>query len=147
MKKIIYVAVALGAIILGLIAIIQIVKVAEIIMGLFSLTFGITSIIWAYRAKNSLSKGSELRKYANFFFMSLVSIVLFSISDLSIAILKTSEVSIYFYYPKYFLLTIIYLIFFVSSYQILSIGKMFGFNRAAEDINKVMKEKKKSRKL
>ena len=143
MIQLIYTLFALGAILIGFVAIIKIVHIAEIIVGLFSLTFGITAIIWAVRARNSLSIGSELRKYANFFLVSLLSIITFSFFDLLLSIFKNSEVAVYFYYPKYAFLTATYFIFLASSYQILSIGKMFGFNKAAENIKKVMKEKKK----
>lgn len=146
-KGFIYTTFALLAILTGLIAIIKIVQVAEIIIGLFSLTFGITAIIWATKARGSLSIGSELRKYANLFLLSLLSIILFSFSDLLLFIFSQDPVSVYFYYLKYAFITISYLVFLASSYQILSIGKAFGFNLAGENIKKAMTEKKKSKKV
>lgn len=145
MIQFLYTLFALMAIIVGLVTIIKVVHIAEIIVGLFSLTFGITAIIWAVRARNSLSVGSELRKYANFFLVSLMSVIAFSFFDLMLSIFKYNEFSVYFYYPKYAFLTATYFIFLGSSYQILSIGRMFGFNKAADSIKKVMKEKKKSK--
>lgn len=142
MIQLIYTLIALIAILVGLIAIIKIVYIAEIIIGFFSLTFGITAMIWAFKARNSLSIGSELRKYANFFLVSLMSIITFSTFDLLLSIFKDTELALYFYYPKYVFLTVTYFIFLASSYQILSIGKVFGFNKAAENIKKVMKNKK-----
>lgn len=142
MIQFIYTLIALGAILIGLIAIIKIVYIAEIIIGFFSLTFGITAMIWAFKARNSLSVGSELRKYANFFLVSLLSIIAFSTFDLLLSIFKDTDIAVYFYYPKYVFLTAAYFIFLASSYQILSIGKVFGFNKAAENIKKIMKSKK-----
>jgi len=142
MIQIIYTLIALTAILVGLIAIIKIVYIAEIIIGFFSLTFGITAMIWAFKARNSLSVGSELRKYANFFLVSLISILTFSTFDLLLSIFKDTDLALYFYYPKYVFLTVTYFIFLASSYQILSIGKVFGFNKAAENIKKVMKNKR-----
>lgn len=142
MIQLIYTLIALAAILVGLIAIIKIVYIAEIIIGFFSLTFGITAMIWAFKARNSLSVGSELRKYANFFLVSLISILTFSTFDLLLSIFKDTDLALYFYYPKYVFLTVTYFIFLASSYQILSIGKVFGFNKAAENIKKVMKNKR-----
>lgn len=142
MIQFLYTIFALGAILVGLITIIKLAYLAEIIIGFFSLTFGLTSIIWAFKARNSLSVGSELRKYANFFLVSLLFILTFSIFDILLSIFKNSETAVYFYYPKYAFLTATYFIFLASSYQILSIGRVFGFKKAAENIKKVMREKK-----
>ena len=74
--------------------------------------------------------------------MSLISILTLSTFDLLLSIFKDTDLALYFYYPKYVFLTVTYFIFLASSYQILSIGKVFGFNKAAENIKKVMKNKR-----
>lgn len=141
-----FLVLALAAILLGLVAIVKIIKITEIVVGALSLTFGITAIIWAAKARNSLSVGSELRNYSNIFLASLLSIVAFSISDILLYVFQFEKAAMYFYYLKYLLITASYFVFLVASYKILSIGQTFGFNYTADDIKKIMDQKAKAKK-
>ena|SRR3989338_6974056 len=133
------------AIIVGLVAIIKIVVVKELIVGILSLTIGIMAIIWTYKARRSLSEGSELRNYTTYFLFCLVSILLFSIWDTFISFMQAQNLSInnFFLYPKYIFITIAYLIFLRAAYQILYLSKKFGFSEEAKDIQKLLASKKK----
>ena len=115
---------AVLAVLFGVYALIQLVPDAELAIGFISLTFGLTAIIWTYRAKMSLSKGTSLRDYTTYFLFSLIFIVLFSTWDILISVFQWEGSLIY---PKYFLITISYLIFAFTGYKILSLGKQFGF--------------------
>ena len=115
---------ALLAVLFGVFALIMFVPVIELVIGFLSLTFGVLGIIWALRAKLSLSKGTMLRDYANYFLFALIFIVLFSVWDTLIILLDWTG---YLVYPKYFLITVAYLIFVLAAYKILYLGKQFGF--------------------
>lgn len=130
---------ALLAVLFGVFALIRFVPVAELAIGFLSLTFGIVAIIWTYRAKTSLSKGTELRDYANYFLYSLVFIVLFSIWDTLIFLFEWEGMLAY---PKYFLITIAYLIFVFAAYKILYVGKLFGFQPQVKKMKESERKKK-----
>ncbi|MEK6816153.1 MAG: hypothetical protein AABY09_00945, partial [Nanoarchaeota archaeon] len=63
---------AVVAIFMGLVTIVKLVGVAELAVGAISLTFGIIAIIWTFKARASLSKGSELRRYTTHFMVCLI---------------------------------------------------------------------------
>lgn len=133
------------AILVGLIAIVKIVVIKELVVGILSLTIGIMAIIWTYKARRSLSEGSELRNYTTYFLLCLISILLFSIWDTFISFLQVQSLRIsdFFLYPKYIFITIAYLIFLRAAYQILYLSKKFGFSEEAKDIQKLLEVKKK----
>jgi hypothetical protein len=117
---------ALLAVSFGVFALIRFVPNIELAIDFLSLTFGLVAIIWTYRAKVSLSPGTSLRDYTNYFLYSLVFIVLFSVWDTLIFLFGWEGVLVY---PKYFLITIAYLIFVFAAYKILYLGKQFGFKQ------------------
>ena len=123
---------ALLAVLFGVFALIKFVPIIELAIGFLTLTFGVLAIIWAYRAKTSLSPGTMLRDYTNFFLLSLICIVLVSVWETLIFLFQWTG---YLVYPKYFLLTISYLIFVFASYKILHLGKQFGFQAQVQSMN------------
>lgn len=130
------------AITFGLFTIIKIVENAEIAVGIISLTFGILALIWTSKARSSLSKGSSLRQYTNYFFICLISILLFSVWHMIDKIFLWEEtIGTFMAYPGYLLITISYLLFVAASYKILSLGKEFGFEVQAKEIKKAIKKR------
>ena len=130
---------ALISILFGIFALFIFLPALELIVGFLSLTFGIVAIIYALRAKLSLSKGTELKQYASYYLSALISIVFFSIWDTLIFLFGWSG---FLVFPKYFFLTFSYLVFVFTSYKIMMLGKQFGFK---EQVNK-MNLKKESKK-
>lgn len=147
-KDIIALVLAVVAILTGLVAIIKLVVIKELVVGVLSLTFGIMAIIWTYRARKSLSKGSELRKYTDYFILCLIAILFFSIWDTFLTYYQNINLVINeaWIYPKYLFITSTYLIFLRASYQILYLSKKFGFSEEASDIKKILDSKKKKSK-
>ena len=96
-------------------------------------------------ALKSLSKGSSLRKHTATFLVCLIFILLFSIWHTMEKLFdwRRSIVEVMLY-PGYFFITAAFLIFVFAAYQILVMGKEFGFNIEASKIKKIMKEKKEN---
>tara|TARA_Y100000310_G_scaffold56220_1_gene51527 strand:- start:704 stop:1171 length:468 start_codon:yes stop_codon:yes gene_type:complete len=142
MKKLGYLG-ALVAIALGLMAIFKIVVNLEIAIGFVTISFGILAIIWTSMALKSLSVGSSLRKYTATFLVCLVFILMFSVWHTMEKLFdwRRSVVEVMLY-PGYFFITAAFVIFVFAAYQILTMGKEFGFNMEASKIKKIMKEKK-----
>ena len=115
---------ALLAVFFGVFALIAFVPRVDLIIGFLSLTFGVLGIIWALRAKFSLSKGTMLRDYANYFLFSLIFIVAYSFWDTLVVLFEWKGALVY---PKFFLITVAYLIFVFAAYKILHLGRQFGF--------------------
>ena len=135
---------AFMAVMFGLFALIQFVPDLQLATGFLTLTFGVVAIMWTYRARISLSPGTSLREYTTYFLFSLIAIVLYSIWDLLVFVFNWEKMITYpnyYLYPKYFFITIAYLIFVFASYKILYVGKMFGFHNKVEGMN--LKKKRK----
>jgi len=130
---------ALFAIVLGLFVIIKLVGNVELIVGIISLTFGILAIIWTLKARSVLSAGSSLRKYTGNFLMCLIFILLFSIWNTMARILNFQGIFLYF---EYFFIVMAYMVFVMAAYQILYLGKEFGFSREIKVMKKAIREKK-----
>ena len=130
---------ALISILFGIFALFIFLPALELIVGFLSLTFGIVAIIYALRAKLSLSKGTELKQYASYYLSALISIVFFSIWDTLIFLFGWSG---FLAFPKYFFLTFSYLVFVFTSYKIMKLGKQFGFKEQVSKMN-LKKESKK----
>ena len=133
------------AVLFGVFALIIFVPNVELVIGLLSLTFGIVAIIWTYRAKRSLSPGTTLRDYTNYFLLSLLYIVLYAAWDIFIVLTGVEGIWIY---PKYYLITMAYLVFAFAGYKILYMGKQFGFKAQVSNmnLNKQVKNKIKKKK-
>jgi len=146
MKKIGYFA-ALIAIALGLMAIFKIVVNLEIAIGFVTISFGVLAIIWTSMALKSLSPGSSLKKHTIAFLFCLIFILSFSVWHTLEKLFgwRQSVVEVMLY-PGYFFITAAFIIFVLAAYQILTMGKEFGFNVEASKIKKLMKEKKKVKK-
>lgn len=131
----------------GLIAIFRIVMDTEVAIGFVTISFGILAIIWTSMAINSLSKGSSLRRHTINFLLCLIFILLFSIWHTITKLFRWREtVNEFMLYPGYVFLILAFLIFVATAYQILSMGKEFGFENQAKEIKEVMEKKKKSKK-
>ena len=131
---------ALIAVLFGVFALLRLVPNIQLAIGFLSLTFGLVAIFWTYRAKTSLSPGTSLRDYTSYFLFSLVLIVLFSIWDTLIFLFEWHGKLVY---PKYFLITIAYLIFVFTSFKILRLGQQFGFQPQVQKMNLVKRKKKR----
>ncbi len=137
---------ALVAVAIGLATIFRIVVDTEVAVGFVTISFGVLAIIWTSMAASSLSKGSSLRRHTINFLLCLIFVLLFSIwHTLSKLFGWRQTINEFMLYPGYLFLTLAFLIFVVTSYQILTLGKEFGFERQAKEIGKVI-EKKKNRK-
>lgn len=131
----------------GLIAIFRIVMDTEVAIGFVTISFGILAIIWTSMAINSLSKGSSLRRHTINFLLCLIFILLFSIWHTITKLFRWREtVNEFMLYPGYVFLILAFLIFVATAYQILSMGKEFGFENQAKEIKEVMEKKKKAKK-
>ncbi|MFH1210866.1 MAG: hypothetical protein V1645_03035 [archaeon] len=131
------------AVLLGIITIMWLVKQADLIAGLISLTFGIMAIIWSYRARKALSPGSSLKEYSLYFIVCLIFVVAFSIALTAERFFVRTAAGTFLVYLEYTLLTMAYLTFVAAAYKIWSIGKEFGFQAESAEIKKVIKKKKK----
>jgi hypothetical protein len=131
---------ALLAVLFGIFGLVRFVPVVELSIGFLSLTFGILAIIWALRARASLSVGTALRGYVSYFLLALIFIVCYSIWDTLIFLFQWEGI---LKYPKHFLIIVSYLIFVFASYKILYLGKQFGFKPqvAKMDLKKTKKKK------
>lgn len=131
------------ALFFGLYAIVALVPTKELAVGFLSFTFGILAIIWTSKAVSSLAPESSLRSYTTKFLFSLVFVLLFS---------AVNTVQIYFnpqnsmVYLGYGLIIVAYILFVIAAYEILTIGKEFGFGESAAEIRKVIAEKQKKKK-
>lgn len=144
MKKSLGTLLGLIAVAAGLITIFRIVVDTEIAIGFVTISFGILAIIWTSMAITSLSKGSSLRKHTTHFLFCLIFIVLFSIWHTISKLFKWREtVNELMLYPAYLFVTVAFLIFVLTAYQILKIGKEFGFEKQAKEIEKIIQKKKK----
>jgi hypothetical protein len=135
--------VALAAIILGMVTIMWIVKQADLIAGIVSLTFGIMAIIWSYRARRAMSQGSSLQEYSTYFIVCLIFIVAFSIALTTERFFVRTTAGTFLMYLEYTLLTMAYLTFVAAAYKIWSIGQEFGFQAESAEIRRVIKKKKR----
>ena len=131
--------VAILTIFLGLFVIVKLVGNIQLIVGVISLTFGVLAIIWTLKARAILSKGSSLRKYTGNFLMCLIFILLFSIWNTMARILNFQGIFLYF---EYFFIVMAYMVFVMAAYQILYLGKEFGFSREIKVMKKAIREKK-----
>ncbi len=131
----------------GLIAIFRIVVDTEIAIGFVTISFGVLAIIWTSTAISSLSEGSSLRKHTTNFLFCLLFILLFSIWHTISKLFKWREtLNEVMLYPGYLFITLAFLIFVITSYQILTMGKEFGFQKQAKEIEKIIETKKKNKK-
>ena len=142
--KIIFICVA---ILFGVTAIIKILGQAELIIGVISITFGVTAMIWTLIAHTSLSPGSSLRSFTNSFLACLIFILIFSIWKSASSFFAIRGDLIYL---EYLFLTLAYIVFAVAANKIYHIGMEFGFQNQATRIKgaikinaKGMKKKKK----
>lgn len=146
MRKKIGTFIGFVAIVLGLLSIFKIVVDTEIAVGFVTISFGILAIIWTSMAVASLSKASSLRKLTINFLFCLVFILLFSIwHTMSKLFMWRETINEVMLYPGYLFLTLAFLIFVITSYQILMIGKEFGFQKQGDKIKKTMDKNKKKK--
>ena len=98
-------------------------------------------------ALQSLSPGSSLRRYTFNFLLCLIFILLFSVWH-TLEKLFSWRVSVneLMLYPGYLLITLAFLLFVGTAWQILTLGREFGFKGQASLIGKVIKEKEKEKK-
>ena len=129
---------ALMCVLFGVFGLITIVPEAELAIKFLSLTFGIVAIIWAKRAKASLSPGTLLKDYTSYFLNALILIVLFLVWD-TLSTLLYWEGAIVF--PQYLFLTSSFLVFVFASYKILVVGKVFGFQSQIKQMKKALNRK------
>lgn len=147
MKKKTNIIFGLLAIASGLAAIFRLVVDTEVAVGFVTISFGILAIIWTTMAVTSLAKGSTLRRHTTNFLFCLIFILLFAIWHTLSKLFRWREtVNEFMLYPGYFFLIVAFLIFVATSYQVLMIGKEFGFEKQAKKIEKIMEQKKKKSK-
>jgi len=134
------------AIAFALLVLFKIVVNIEISIGFITISFGILAVIWTVMAIKNLAKGSELRKHITFFLYCLIFILLFSIwHTLSVILEWRKSIREIMLYPGYFFIIAAFIIFVISSYQALKMGKEFGFGKQADNIKKIINAKKKKK--
>src|SRR3989338_159999 len=139
MERNITTLIGLLAIASGLVVIFRVVVDTEIAIGFVTISFGVLAVIWTTMAISALSKGSSLRKHTTNFLFCLFFILLFSIWHTISKLLKWREtLNEVLLYPGYLFITLAFLIFVITSYQILTMSKEFGFESKAKEIKKVM---------
>ncbi|MBU0629257.1 MAG: hypothetical protein KKC75_08785 [Nanoarchaeota archaeon] len=128
----------------GLTAIFRVVVDTEVAIGFVTISFGVLAIIWTSMAMTSLSKGSSLRRHTGNFMLCLVFILLFTVWHTLSKLLRWREtINEIMLFPGYLFLILAFLIFVATSYQILTMGKEFGFKTQAKEISRVIESKKK----
>jgi len=144
MKKIIkQFTIGIIAIIIGMIAIIKFIGDPQLIVGSFSLIFGITALIWIIKARKSLSKGSSLKSFTTTFLFILIFVLCYSLCDIitKLFLLEGTYDQIIMLH-KYAFISFAYITFVGAAYKLRKIGKEFGFSMQVDEIKKVMKKKK-----
>lgn len=137
-KEFLVATLGLFGICLSIIAIFAIVQNFKVAIGLLSISLGILAIIWISIARKSLSPGSTLRSYTTYFLVSLVFVMLFSVWNVTDELFHLQG---FWSYTGYIAIGIAYILFLRSAYQILTIGKEFGFQPEAMRIKTVMAQK------
>lgn len=144
MKRILGTLLGLIAVVAGLLAIFKIIPDTEIAVGFVTMSFGILAIIWTSMAITSLSKGSSLRRHTTNFLFCLIFILMFSIwHTISKLFGWRKTINDLMLYPGYLFIILAFMIFVVTAYQILVMGKEFGFRNQAAKIKNMMDKKKK----
>lgn len=142
MKDIFKLVFGVAAVLVGIAAIISLVQNAEMIMGFIAITFGVMALIWTWRARKKMSPSSSIRRYISYFFACLVFVLLFSILSTLEQLFFWQQTRSLMVYPKYFLISLAYIMFVLSAYKILIIAKEFGFEIEAKEIARVLKKRK-----
>ena len=128
----------------GLIAIFKLVPDTELAIGFITISFGILAVIWTSMAISSLSEGSSLRRHTTNFLLCLVFVLLDSIWRTLLRLFNWEEtIGKFMLYPGYAFITLAFLIFVMTAYQTLKMGKEFGFKSQATKIKKALENKKK----
>ncbi|MBI5391990.1 hypothetical protein HZB00_03220 [Candidatus Woesearchaeota archaeon] len=140
MKKVIQTIFAFVAVIGGLFALFSLLPTRELAVGFLSLTFGVLAVIWTGMAFSSLARGSSLRSYTAKFLISLILVIVFSAIS---AVHDFFPANVVLLYAGYITIILAYIMFVMAAHDILKIGKEFGFGETAEEIRKVVEEKRK----
>lgn len=134
-------------VVFGLVTIFRIIVDTEIAIGLVTISFGVLAVIWTTMALQSLSKGSSLRRHTFNFLLCIIFILLFTVwHTLEKLFNWRTSINELMLYPGYLLITLAFLLFVGTAWQILTLGREFGFRGQASIIEKVIKEKEKSKK-
>lgn len=134
-------------VVFGLVAIFKIVVDTEVAIGLVTISFGVLAVIWTAMAMQSLSPGSSLRRHTFNFLLCIIFILFFSVwHTLEKLFSWRTSVNELMLYPGYVLIALAFLLFVGTAWQILTLGREFGFKSQAASIEKVIKEKKKKSK-
>lgn len=124
----------------------------DLALQFFSLTFGVLAIMWTLMAYRNLSPNSSLKNFTLFFLFALILSLAHSIWVTLIIVFGLSwPMSVVI---DYLFVSFGYVAFGFAAYNILRIGKEFGFKEKSEEIRKALsaapnplkKKKNKSRK-
>lgn len=132
------------AIVVGIVTVIKLIGDAELIVNALSLTFGVMAIIWVFKARGSLSKGSSLKTLTTHFLFTLVFVLCFSFLSLAVKMLSldlTHGKLVIFL--EYFFISLAYITFVGTAYKIRQLGHEFGFSTQSKEIEKLIKKKRK----
>ncbi|MBS3168391.1 hypothetical protein J4216_04655 [Candidatus Woesearchaeota archaeon] len=140
MKKILRIIVAFIAILIGIYSLFKITPTFNLAADFFIISFGFLALIWSFKAYRSLAQNSSLRSYSLLFVFALLAIFLNKLLTLLRSLNLFNNII-----TENSLMVIGYLLFALSAYKILMIGKEFGFAESANMIEEALKEKKKKR--
>lgn len=130
----------LAAIFGGVVALFNILPLRTAINALI-LSLAILALIWIYIAIDSLSKGSNLRNFSYYLFYCMIFLLIFSVLGF-----LASMVEIKYVYRD-LSLALAYIFLIISAYKLMKIGTEFGFTRQVRDMNEVLKERLRRRKM
>jgi hypothetical protein len=136
MNKNIILIIELIAVILGIFTITTIIPDKELLIGIFSLTFGILAIIWSVIAISSLSKGTSIRNYVVYILIGTIALVLSTVFQSLSIFFKWEGITKYL---EYIFMSIAYILFVIASYSVFKLSKEFGFKEKAKEISKRLK--------
>ena len=134
------------AIIIGIIAVVNLIIDAELIISALSLTFGVTAFIWILKARKSLSKESSLKGLTTHFLFMIIFVLCFSLWNIIVKMLSLEAVyGEIIVFPQYLFISFAYITFTAAAYKIRNIGKEFGFGIQSKEIEKIIKENHKKK--
>ncbi len=112
----------------------------ELILGIFSVLFGIVAIVISLVAFKKLTSG-YLSTYVQWVIYSIFALILHSIWHTVMEAFELKEtMGAIIEYPAYIFAIIAYFLIACASYRLYELSKVFGFKDKAKNIQRVIKE-------
>lgn len=112
------------AILIGIIAVVNLIGDAELVVSAISLTFGIAALIWIVKARESLPRKSSLKGLTVHFLYTTVFVLCFSFWSMGVKMLALKDVyGDIIVFPQYLFISFAYITFIGAAYKIRKIGQ------------------------